>query len=198
MEKKKLGDKILVKGYVTVWQGEGKDKKVIVKRAENHFVDLGLQGLLSALVGNHIAITAGPYEIQSWVYEMQMYLGDDTTTASTHGLTALVSPIGTAPGTPPSDISGRDRSNPSSGVWKASIVAVWYAGTVSGTVGELGMYLRPFTNITPGWYLEKSSTYTFTRVLVSRLSVGDGDFTSFTIDTSKSLTVQWDLEVSFA
>ena len=46
----KPADQLLVKGKVTIWQGEGRDRKVIVREAENHWVDAGLRGLVSALV----------------------------------------------------------------------------------------------------------------------------------------------------
>lgn len=191
-------DEVQIKGYVTIWQGEGKNKKFIVKRAENHFVDAGLKGIVSSLMCSLLGGYASDKYIYAWSYLPKMYLGSDTATSTTHAMTALVTPIGDAPGTVPSAISGADLTNPSSGVWRTSYTAVWYAGAVSGTVGELGLYLRPFTEFTAGWQYTANADLTYPSAMVSRLSSADSDFSSFIIDTSKSVTVQWDVEVSFA
>jgi hypothetical protein len=188
-------DEVQIKGYVTIWQGEGKNKKSIIKRAENHFVDAGLKGLVSALVCNYLK----GYGMRSWSDTPQIYIGSDTVTTTTHEASALITPIGTVPGTAPNSINGATRTNPSSGVWRTSYTAMWYAGAVSGTVGELGLYLRPFTDFAVNWVKDiPSQSYTFASLMVSRLSSADTDFSSFVIDPSKSLTVQWDVEVSFA
>lgn len=191
-------DEIQVKGYVTIWQGEGKNKKLIVARAENSVVDAGLKGLVSALACTALTFYSGGY-LYSWSYTPKMYLGSDVATVTIHEMAALVAPIGNAPGTAPNTITGIDRTNPSSGVWRTSFIAVWYAGTVSGVVGELGLYLRPFTDFTAGWSRGvTTSNYSYPSSLVSRLSSANEDFSSFVIDPSKSVTVQWDVEVSFA
>jgi hypothetical protein len=192
---KKPTDRILIKGLVTVWQGEGKDKKILVRKAENHWVDQGLRGLLSALVLNYVRHPQYGPDFLIWVYNPAMYLGQDTATLTTHGMTALVTPIGAAPGTGPNSISGADRTNPATGEWRTSLTAIWYSGTISGTVGEMALYLRPFTNITFRW---TSDGGTLNSLMVSRLSAADGDFTSFAIDTTKSLTVQWEIVITFA
>jgi hypothetical protein len=189
-------DEVQIKGYVTIWQGEGKNKKLIVKRAENHFVDAGLKGLVSALVCKKLSVTTN--YIYSWSHTPKIYIGSDVDTVTTHETSALIAPIGNAPGTAPSAISGADLTNPSSGVWRTSYTAVWYAGTVSGTVGELGLYLRPFTMFTAGWEIATGVLITYSSAMVSRLSNANADFSSFVIDPSKSITVQWDIEVSFA
>jgi len=201
---KELSDGIAIKGYVTIWQGEGKEKRLICRRKENHWVDNGIKGLISALIGYRVRLRQTSYPPSSrgiyyWSYSPAMYLGTDTVTATTHAMTALTSPIGTPPGTAQNSFTGENRTNPVSGTWKTAMIAKWYAGTVSGTVGELALYLRPFTNLTPNWeiYIDNSSI-TFSRVMVSRLSEADTDFSSFVIDPAYSLTVQWDLEASFA
>lgn len=198
MKEKKLSEGIVIKGYVTIWQGEGKDKKMIVNRAENHFVDAGLKGLLSALMGKQTGgggsgsyVCYCSYSTRYW----QAYLGTDTAAPTTHGMTALTAPIGTAPGTTPNSKSGTDRSNPATGRWKTGFTAVWNAGTISGTVGELALYLALFDKMTFEW---TANIWSPSTVMVSRLSEADADFSSFTIDVSKSLTVAWEIEVCFA
>ena len=185
----KPADQLLVKGKVTIWQGEGRDRKVIVREAENHWVDAGLRGLVSALV-----CSRENQNIYPWAAGVQMYLGSDTAAPTTHGMTALTTPIGVAPGTPPNTISGASRTNPETGKWQTSVTAVWNAGTVSGTVGELALYLRAFANITVGWTLTSNPA----NVMVSRLSSADSDFSGFAIDPSKSLTVEWRISISYA
>ncbi|GAJ23810.1 unnamed protein product, partial [marine sediment metagenome] len=86
--------------------------------------------------------------------------------------------------------------HPSIGTFKTDITAQWVAGTVSGTVGELALYLGAFTALSVNW--TRREEYAFPVIMVSRLSEADGDFSSFVIDETKSLTVEWDLEVSFA
>lgn len=193
---KGLSDSIALKGYVTIWQGEGDEKKLVCKRKENHWVDAGIQGLVSALIGQ--ALLAGStYNVFCWVYDdsLGLYLGTDTAAPTTHSMTELTSPMGTPPGTAPDSLTGADLTNPSSGLFKTSIIALWFAGAVSGTVGELALYMGAFEDLTPDW---TESNRVFPSVMASRLSEADGDFSSFGIDPTKSLTVQWDLEVSFA
>ena len=187
-------DKVVIKGIVTVYQEDPKtgERIYLVKDKENHWVDAGLKGLVSALIGDHVE---SGY-VKAWSYSPKIYLGTDTDTATGHNTTALVSPIGSAPGTPPDHTDGCDLSNPSTGVWEVCYIAIWYAGSVSGTVGEMALYLRPFTNLTPLWSVDGSAT--FDEAMVSRLSVADGDFSAFAIDTSKSLTVEWKIRIEFA
>lgn len=183
-----MADKLKIKGKVTIWQGEGEDKKIIVKEAPNKWVDQGLKGLLSALLCKTIGSPS-----YMWTYQWKMYLGQDTTTATSHNLTALTDPIGSAPGTEPNTTYGENISNPATGEWKTAFVAIWNAGTVSGTVGEVALYLRAFDNMTAEW----TGSRTYPRVMVSRIASADGSFSPFTIDTSKSLTVYWEVVMTF-
>jgi len=190
---KKPTDKILIQGLVTVWQGEGKDKKIIFKNAENRWVDAGLKGLIALLSGDYVYLNTW----DAWVRDWDMYLGSDTATATTHSMTALTSPIGAAPGTAPNAKSGAARSNPATGDWRTSVTAIWYAGTISGTVGEMAFYCKPFgTYWTFLWFRQLQSP-SFPSAMVSRLSSADGDFGSFAIDISKSLTVQWEITITY-
>lgn len=197
-----LSDSIAIKGYVTIWQGEGKEKKIICERKENHWVDQGIRGLISALIGELLESgTDADGDIWSWMKEGKIYLGSDTGAATTHAMTELTSPIGAVPGTAPDTVTGADLTNPTSGTFKASIIAQWLAGAVSGTVGELALYLGLWTSLTPNWEKKlgiAETPFIYPSLMASRLSDADGDFSSFVIDPTKSLTVQWDLEVSFA
>jgi len=189
-------DTVVIKGLVTIWQEDPKTGERIyyVKNAENHWVDAGLKGLVSALMCYRYGFTSYSNPGYAWAYDFKIYLGTDTTQATYHNMTALASPIGTAPGTPPNHTDGADITNPATGQWKTSFIAIWYSGTLPAvSVGEAALYLGAFNNLTPGW----TGSATMPNVMVSRLSVADGDFTAFPIDVSKSLTVQWDIITQF-
>jgi len=184
-------DRLRMQGYVTVYQGEGKDKIILFDDVPNKWVDKGLKGLLSAFLGRACSVKA-----DFWTTGMQIYIGTDTGTATGHANTALQTPIGGAPGTAPNTMTGEDRTNPSSGVWETKYIAIWNAGAVSGTVGEIAMYMRAFDNITAQWYNDLPG-WTPALVMVSRVSVADSEIDAFSIDVSKSLTIQWTVRVSY-
>jgi len=178
--------KIRIRGWVTIRQGD----RVIARRVPNHFVNYGLLTLASYFSVD--GLTAA-YDVpaRAWAAKYQfIYIGQDTTTTTSAGMTDLVSPILTK-----ANVQQIENSNPSPGVYRVLYRATWNAGTISGTCGELGLYLRAWTTLqTAGATAGSPSHGTF----VSRLSAADGDFSSFTIDTTKPLTVEWTLEFSFA
>jgi hypothetical protein len=189
-----MNERVKIEGFVTISQkDENGREEILAERKENHFVDTGLRGLLSYLLGNDY------YNQNAWCKSTpgnlywRSYLGLDTVTPTTHNLTALVNPIGTAPGTAPGTIAGEDRSSPATGVWKMGLISIWSPGTVSGTVGELALYMAPFNSITAGW-----TDHDNTISMISRLSVADGDFAGVVIDTSKSFVVHWEIQISFS
>jgi hypothetical protein len=193
-EKGKISDSIKIEGFITIYQEDEKGNRTyLVNNTKNHFVNGGLKGLLSALLGSAFQWSAYG-DSRAWTYDWKMYLGTDTTTPTTTGMTALVSPIGAAPGTAPSSLWGTDRANPSPGVWNFKASASWGAGTISGTVGEIGLYFRPFDVITYQW---SETNVTKSRVMISRLSSADGDFTPVAIDPLKSFTVEWEVRISY-
>lgn len=192
---KLASDKMLIQGLVTIKQGD----KILAYQAPNSWVDAGLRGLVSALIGDWVRGSSGTYSPGegAWAEKLNMYLGSDTATATVHGATALTTPIGNAPGTEPSTIAGDDLTNPSSGTFKTSITAEWYTGTVSGTVGELALYLKPWDDLNIGWRNVQHNNIP-PDTMASRLSNADGDFSSFVIDTGLSLTVEWEIQAVFA
>ncbi len=187
------GHRIVLRATVDVWNG---DKHLV--HARNHFVGQGLIGLAN-IMGGIPPTTAGSsassglsaYYLQtSGTSNAKMYLGTDTATATTFGTTALTAPIGTAPGTLPSAMTIQSATDNTTYV-KLIFVATWNAGTVSGTVGELGLYGYEM-------YLTLGSGALTTSALLSRLSTKDGDFTAFTINTANALAVTWTIELVFA
>ena len=129
-------------------------------------------------------------------YQWQMYLGTDTITPTILSTTALTSPIGTGLGTAP-NTTGGSNTNPSNGVFRILFSATWNPGTVSGTVGEMGLHLR-VRNTLQAYQWTVGAGTTETLQLVSRLAVADGAFSSFSINTAAPLTVNWTMQFSFA
>lgn len=175
-------DKIEIIGIVEIRNGKN---HVIAK---NHITDAMMEEIISwlACISVPTGGTSGP--THSW----HIYIGEDTTTSSDHSMTQLVQPIGTAPGTAPNSKSGATR-NPDAGVYRVVYSATWDAGTVSGTLGEMALYLDVVSGLQgfgAGWPSSASER------MVSRLASADGDFTSFTIDDTVPLTVTWTLQMS--
>jgi hypothetical protein len=119
-----------------------------------------------------------------------MVIGSDTTTQNTPTMTALTTPIGTAPGTK-ANTQTIANSTIAEGSYKVTLTATWNAGAVSGTLGEIGLYLYCYTfsgvgNMTAGLYF------------AARLSHADSHFTSFSINTSNNLVITWEITFTFA
>jgi len=183
------GDRLRIRGFVTVYQGKGEDKVVLMDRVPNKWVDGGLKGLFSYLLGSRVTDL-----VTMWTTGFQMYLGTDTGAVTIHNASALTSPIGGAPGTGPDSTSGENRSYPSIGVWRTKYIAVWNAGAVSGTIGEIALYLRAFSSIGAAWSV---INHTYPLIMVSRISIADLEMDAFSIDPSKSLTVEWGVQLSY-
>jgi hypothetical protein len=132
------------------------------------------------------------------VYNWSIYIGSDTTTPTTVSMTSLVSPIGNAPGTAPNtkSYSGVYYSTSTTPV-VLTYMATWNAGTVSGIIGETGLYLYDSlyaSNVKP----LANTSYATNPALVSRLSAADGSFTAFTINTAAAVTVTWIVSLVYA
>jgi len=162
----------------------------------NHFVNNALAALMYILLSNwneynlynnNPAYNIAPLNPQT------IYIGSDTTTKTTASMTALVAPIGTAPGTGPNNFTGTLQllSNGSS----ATYTATWNAGTVSGTIGEMALYGSAVNNMLTG---NQDTNWNSGSVMLSRLSVADGDFSAFTINTAYPLVIAWTVQFLFA
>lgn len=192
-----LGDSIKITGDVEIRNGD-----TIIK-AKNKFVQTLLQHLTNIFSNNLLYAGGGGYSSDGWtgpLNNQNIYIGADTTTPTDYNTTALILPIGTVPGTAPNTIIG-STSNPSNGVFRMTITATWIAGAVSGTVGEMALYLRlyPAGNLKPfGWSIVFGSPYSPASViLVSRLAAADGAFSPFAINTANPLAITWTIGVSF-
>ena len=181
IEKAYVGDFIGIRGTVKIENGEH------VAIGRNHWVGQGLETIASYLawLSASLSISGGN--------DSNIYIGSDTSTATTVSMTALVSPIGTAPGTAPNTTSfSANYYSSSTTPIVMNWVATWNAGTVSGTLGETGLYLYINTiGITNGAAATNPG-------LASRLSAADGSFTAFTINTAAALTVTWTVSLVYA
>ena len=174
-------DKIKISGFVRIENGN------TIIEGKNHFTDAMMKTIISFLGSKREPNSTKPLPAYSW----SVYLGSDTSTATTHDMTALVSPIGASPGTESTTKHGA-LSNSEPGIWRVVYTAVWDSGAVSGTLGELGLYMRTtsyFEFDKTNWYCDTGPE------MVSRLASADGAFTAFTINTSEPLSVTWTIEV---
>lgn len=184
-----MKESINIKSRVSIYQHEGEfdeskktEENTIIKDQPNKFVD----NILKHLRGFLALETTSEYTGVGYDEDWNMYLGTDGA-STTNGQTSLNSPIGTAPGTPPDAKSGEKPTEIATGKWQSKFVCTWYSGSVSGTVEEIGLYLHCLSGYTFGGDITGSSS----KVLSNRLSTGDGEYSSFTIDGTKSLTVEW-------
>lgn len=184
---------IQIRGLVTVKQGD----RIIRKDVPNHWVDQGLRAIISQIIARRWYSTTYPTSYYLWANSWHIYLGSDTTTPTATTMTGLVSPIGTAPGTPANSESGSTHDGSTDGIWSVTFLATWNAGTVSGTLGELALYERAPNYATFGWEINWGGGVTESEVMVSRLSSADADFSSFIIDDTVPLTVEWTVQFSF-
>ena len=187
----KLKDDILkIEGFVEIRNGD------TVIKAKNRFTQVMIQHICNMISWSS---TTAPQQVLGPINSENIYLGINTTTPTAYNTTVLANPIGIAPGTAPNLLLG-NTSNPSDGVFQMSISATWNSGTVSGTVGEMALYLNMFAAGNLQTFQWSGNYNPGTIVLASRLSVADADGsfpTPFFIDNTKPLVVTWTLQVSF-
>lgn len=185
-QRRRLMETVKITGIVRIIQGG----KVVVE-ARNHFVNQGLMALISLLcISTHGATSYAPaFEWTTSRSYTGIRLGSNTATPTTNIMTDLVTPFG-----PWASSASLSRSNPSPGVYQVTYTSTWDAGSVSGTIGEVGLHLYIWDALQAagGWSGAPAKR------LASRLSVADGDFTAYTINTALPLTVQWIIQFSFA
>ena len=166
---KDISDTLSLVGIVVIENGENK------VMGRNHWVGQGLETIGSYLAGG-----------ANYGAASNMYIGSDTVTPTTVSMTALAAPIGTAPGTAPNTFNVSYSVNINSNTpAKVLYAATWNAGTVSGTLGEVGLYIKGYTGGLSG------ATYATNPGLGARMASADGAFTSFTISTTVALSISW-------
>lgn len=179
-----IGDVTMSNGS-TIWDNQ-----------RNHFVGNALLGFVSLTLFNQItAYNRTTRYFYLPASDWTMFLGSDTETPTTASTTALTQPL-TNETTLPSQRQIFTTDGSSTGIWSATYRTVWNQGTIAGTIGEVGLFMRMPTDTGIGWNLN-NATYTPTRVLVSRLSVADSDIEPHEIDTSNPLVLDWKVSFKF-
>ena len=174
-----------MEGWVEVINGDHYQK------VKNHFVGNMLNALIDFFASGSGTVTAPAYSWATSTAQSFIVLGSNTTGTTSITTNALLNPIGTAPGTTANSQSGSTASV--AGGASVTLTSVWNASTVSGTVGEIGLYL--YIPITVGAW---QSAYSISgSEFASRLSSGDADFTPFTINTANALTINWTIQFTF-
>ena len=187
-----FGDEIRVKDEITCWQG---DK--LQFRTKGHIVSYGLMLMVNYLsFAGTSSATAAYGMMYSWY--IRCGTGTGATGQATIGLVTINS-------TAPNTMSGTN-SNPNAGQYRIAWTATWNSGTLSAiTVTEFGMWWNngfagsPTVPSLQGFgsnYIYQSGGAN--TQFASRISSTDGDFTSFTVNTSVPLTLQWNLTFTFA
>jgi hypothetical protein len=182
-------DTIKMEGFVRIQNGDACIK------AKNKFVQTTLQHITNMIAGYGWATSANA--IYGPIRNYSMYIGSDTNTPTEYNTTALTTPIGTNPGTVPTTING-GVSNPSNGVFNMVITATWNPGTVSGTVGEMALYLNMYPTGNLRAFQWATSYISPSAIMASRLSAADGNFSAFPINTSNPLSIAWTIQLTFA
>lgn len=196
-----MSEKINLGGRVTIYQEDDDgNREYICKGKENHFTKAMIRGLFSYLCGNYLstsrnwigyAYTYGSINANASFFDIAV--GNDTTTMTGASITDLISKntiIPTVKNIEDLEIDGS--------YFNYKITATWQRGVISGTVGEIGLYSRPFNNISTNWvYGISNGTYTYPTVLCARYAVADGNMESFVIDETKSLVIRWDIGVFY-
>jgi hypothetical protein len=192
----KMAESIKIKGLVEIING---DTYIV---AENKFVQNMLIRLVNMTTMSRFNDNFGGGTWGMSTYAWDVYIGTDTTTGTVYNTPSLSNPIGTTPGTA-ANIKTGSTSNPSNGVFRVTFSTTWNPGTVSGTVGEMALYLSVKSTLQSfGWTLLASSigygSFQETKQLVSRLAAADGTLTPFIINTINPLTINWTVQFNFA
>jgi len=190
-----IGDSILIRGSVTIRNGD----KIYVIKAHNRVVSQGIKMLIQVL-GNTVATANFSNEGFSQSFptgaaNTRMRIGSDIANATTEGMTALSSE-----NTTDRNSASVVLSKISAGHYRVAWNSTWNAGTVSGTCGEIGLYLSGLTPLADGALPVTNLAVTYattTPYLFARLASASGDFVSFTINAAAPLSIEWDLDITF-
>jgi len=186
------GDKLLItEQYIA------KSGNKILFATKGHIVNAGLMMLGNFFATPYVSTSASCY-LPSYNYAsmnayIQLGTGGSVTSPTT---TALTTPVATK-----ANSQSGSYTNPSNGVYKVNFTATWNAGSITAlTITEMGLWLNQFDGLSTMQTFGSSagqngvgSVFFF-----SRISAADGDFTSFTVNTSVPLTITWTLTFQYA
>jgi len=153
-------------GEVEIENGDTKIK------GRNHWVGTGFE-TLAAFIGTGSGTTIN-VSTSNWY----ILLGTDTETPTNVAMSTLVNLIPTWPNF---KLTSGNYYSGSTNAVSVAYTAVWFPGTVSGNVGEMGLYLTLNGGVYPGG----------NPGMVARLSVADGSLNVFTVNTNNPLNIVW-------
>jgi hypothetical protein len=184
----KAGDHIKIEGLIEIRNGD----KVIT--GKNHIVGQGLKHIINLMICTGTRNAYENFNKNSYYYNAR--IGSDISNTTTVGATALSADFGSNPNS-----KAISASNISTTIFDLNVTATWNAGTVTGTLGEVGILWGMLSGgvlKTAQFTSDSTQDPLSTQLLFSRMSAGDGDFSAFTIDNTKPLTVSWTLRLTFA
>lgn len=174
-----------VEGLFTVKNG---NKKQSIK---NKFVESGTEALILPML-----IIRDSAAENGYGNNYNIEIGSDTTTATEREMVSLVNSISNNPDNTSIDVVQNDDE------YYVKYTATWDSGSVSGTLGEVGinLYIPDHTNVNSDYNPQPpySAGWINSFVqLLSRICEADGDFTSFTIDETSPLVIEYKLSLTY-
>lgn len=203
-DKSPATDMVNMYGAVTIYQEDDDGNRTyICKDKQNHFTKHMIRAFCSYFCGNYVIKSAGYRCGALYLYHntFLILLGSDTITITDNNLNDLITKINI--NSTSSNISDLNIEDEENGNIFMNISSTWAKGTISGHVGEIGLYMSPFMNITSGWtyqptYDYNMNAYSLPSYLCSRFASADENLVDFDIDTTKSLIILWKIGVSYA
>ena len=194
--KKKFGtlvkDAVIIEGIVEITNG---DTHII---ARNSVVDQGLAALVSLMSITQLnGVGSVPANTWTTIGGSSMRVGSDVVTSTNNATTLLSAPIGAGIGTAPNTQS-ISNSTPAGGQWQVTYTSTWNAGTVSGTLGEVGLFMFIWTAAQGLQPAGGTSGNPVQNTLFSRMASADGKFVSFVINPAAAVNVTWVIKFTFA
>ncbi len=207
----KFGDKIEIAEEYLFYEGTKEQVNAgtarLITKSKGHIVNTGLIPIVNLLstsynyvqfLGTRNFLTGAPSASYGHIY---LGTGGGVTGPTTSNLTIANTTL-------PSSQSG-NTSNPTTGSYRISYLATWNSGILTAiTVTEVGLWLCYYSSnstydwsatLKPfGWAAAAGNSTDLNPSFFSRLSVADGDFDAFVVNTAVPLTIEWRLTFSFA
>ena len=162
------------------------------KNVKNKFVDRGILGILFPLVCRHDGTNRHGY-----ARNYNIRVGSNTDTSTGREMESLIDTIGGTQNETDINVT-QDGDN-----YTIKYTATWESGSLSGTLGEVGIFLYLPDDRLHASYTSRSPTYNSsshmgdTDTMFSRICEADGDFTSFVIDEEEPLSVEYKLTLTY-
>jgi hypothetical protein len=172
-----------ISGFADVWNGEWK-----LKHGKNHLLTNGLKAMAAIYGSTSSYLTYAMFYSNFKVMEV----GTDTTTPTNFSMISLVSPLASSSNiTWPNTTSVNPPTNPSGTTYyQTSIQAIWNAGALGSSVlGEFGLYANCVNANNPCSAVNNT--------LLTRIASADGTFSSFNINPTLPLVINYIVQVSY-